>query len=661
MKNLVRALTLLSILLAVPAWAGDGVWTPAGPPGARGRADQLVLDPFSLSTLYLVYFGDNNSGAWKSTDRGDRWTSINSGIDSPFIFSLAPDPFVPGTLWALANFTTGESLRKSSDGGRTWTVVYNASLGSSGFKALAPDPRVAGTLWAWGYDDLFRSRDGGVSWESVARLGGTGEIHSLAFDPGNPDVLYIAGGSSLWKSTDAGAHWTAVSKVSGFGFDWVRISPSRPATLYARPTENFLSPQAGCVRSDDAGLTWTSIPFPNPDFCYSLVVDPGNYLKLWALSGNRLYTSEDGGATWAVRDGLPEGLSADLLRREPATGFLYTVGVDGPVRSADGGATWETVKQGLTQISVGPILALPGPQAGRTALLAAVRQNQFSAEVPLLRSRNRGRFWTEAPLKDVTVLARDPQNPFRVLAATALALHESRDGGATWTRVGATPDTAVSIAIHPNDSRRIYIGTAYSGVFQSRNGGRTWQAANNGLIFPEPCDRTFCPSLPTTELTFDPRNPDVLHAVFIGTLVRSVNGGRSWARVPRLQEGSIVALALDPRDSRILYAAGQFALFKSVDGGATWFRTDGDIEAPDPNEQFIYFDLAFDPRLGGILYAATYSRGVLRSRDGGATWEAITEGLPLLYVSRLEIDPNVPGGLFAVTEGAGIWQFRTVE
>ena len=262
-------------------------------------------------------------------------------------------------------------------------------------------------------------------------------------------------------------------------------------------------------------------------------------------------------------------------------------------------------------------------------------------------------------MQHVTALAQDPRNPLRVLAAPAL--HESRDGGATWTRVGTTPpDAAASIAIHPTDSRRIYIGTRNSGVIQSRDGGRTWQVINNGLIFPEPCDRTFCPELPTTELTIDPQNPSVLHALFLGTLVRSLNGGRRWTKIGGLEEGSLVALTRDPRDSRILYAAGMFALFKSVDGGATWSRTDGDIETPDPNEQFYYQDLAFDPRLGGILYASSYSRGVFRSRDGGATWEAINEGLPLLNVSRLEIDPNVPGGLFVVTGGAGVWAYRMV-
>ena len=68
MKNLARAVALLSILLAAPAWAGDGVWTSAGPPGIRneGVLNQLVLDPFSPSTLYLVYFGHDSSGAWKT-------------------------------------------------------------------------------------------------------------------------------------------------------------------------------------------------------------------------------------------------------------------------------------------------------------------------------------------------------------------------------------------------------------------------------------------------------------------------------------------------------------------------------------------------------------------------------------------------------------------
>ncbi|HEX6901847.1 MAG TPA: hypothetical protein VF789_19155 [Thermoanaerobaculia bacterium] len=652
-----RNITVLLLLaLAVPVHAGEEVWTPAGPPGARGHAgnDQIVLDPFSPSTLYLVYFGHDSSGAWKSTDAGNTWTSINAGIDSPFILSLAADPFTPGTLWAVTNFTTGESLRKSTDGGRTWTEIYRLPLGGEFFYTLVPDPQVRGRLWASDQELVYRSDDGGVSWKSLVDLGSFGEVSGFAFDPGNPDVLYVAGGSSLWKSTDSGAHWNAVSQITNRGFSWVEVAPSRPSTLYARPADGFPPPQAACVRSDDGGLTWTSIPFPDGALCISLVVDPGDALKVWGLSGRRLYVSENGGATWTVREDLSVDLSPPLLRRDPVTGFLYTLGPDGPYRSADGGATWVNVKQGLTQISLGPILALAGP---RTGLLAAVRFTGPVPETPLLRSRNRGRFWKETSLESVFALAQDPQTPSRVLAAPGL--HESLDFGATWTPLGPTPDVVVSILIHPQDSKRIYIGTANSGVFESRNGGRTWRAANNGLNFPEPCDRTFCPNLPTQELTFDPRNPDVLHAVFIGTLVRSANGGRSWTKVAGLRKGSIVALARDPRDSRVLYAAGQFNLFKSVDGGATWFRTDGDIERPDPNEQLAFLDLAFDPRLGGILYVSTQSRGVLRSRDGGATWETIREGLPLLNVSRLEIDPNVPGGLFAVTEGAGVWEFRT--
>jgi hypothetical protein len=158
----------------------------------------------------------------------------------------------------------------------------------------------------------------------------------------------------------------------------------------------------------------------------------------------------------------------------------------------------------------------------------------------------------------------------------------------------------------------------------------------------------------TRDLTFDPEDPAVAHAVFFRRVVRSSNGGFRW----RVSLPGAVALERDPRYPRVLWAAGQSSFFKTTDDGATWVEIDPgfppDILRGDP----LFTDLAFDPRGGGILYAATQSRGIFRSRNGGETWEPINAGLPLLDVRVLAIDPSAPGGLFAGAEGAGIWEGR---
>lgn len=576
-------LPIVLLLIALPVFAGDGRWTPLGPPRVGPFLD-LIVDPVKPGTLYAVSFGELASGLWKSTDFGEGWFSINQGIPNSYTWSLDLDPFDPETLYALGSLDDRQVLYRSADGGAKWSRVYERrSAAGPYFDEIVPDPSVRGRLFARQHTRVFRSDDGGAAWGFVG--------------------------------------WTA-----------------EPGKMDA------------CVH----------IGLAEGDVCADLVADPADPRSLYALSlGGRLYSSLDGGVSWAaIHEGAPKAAQGRPLRADFKTGNLYLLGETGIYRSTDGGATWQTANRGFTTAALSVLHSTPGR---KPAVFAAPRGER------LLRTRNGGRAWTDAGIGPVTALTHDPSAPARLLAApaqdpeTSPAVYESRNQGETWSPLGALPvqDVVTRLAVHPAQGKVIYAGTRYSGIYKSVNGGATWRRASRGLPFLPACGEVFCPQEAVTALEIDPRDPRTVYAVFGYQVVKSVDAGRTWDRVmDGLEDVSAVeALVLDPENPHAIYIGTREGIFKSFDGGATW-RESG-FGLPGPSEEFAVLDLAIDARgEQTALYAATRSDGVFRSTDRGATWEPLHEGLPILLVDFVEIDGRRPGGVLAGTAGAGVWSIR---
>jgi photosystem II stability/assembly factor-like uncharacterized protein len=643
----ILAATLLALSFSL-AEAGDGVWTPAGPPGTA-MPEEMVLT--SVSHLLLTDVGPDASGVWRSGDGGRHWRPSVGVSRSPYVLSLAADPHWPGVTYALANLPTQTSIRVTRDDGRTWSEAYLSPPGT-GFSRLFADAARPNSVWAIANNVVVRSDDGGVHWAPTGTLG-SGYPAEVDVDPSDASVVYVAHTDAFFKSVDRGAHWTPISTFQGTGFAWLRIAPSRTSTIYAHDIRSG-SPPSHCLRSDDAGLTWTPLPFPDPrDTCDDLRVDPADARHVWVLSAGsrRLYASNDGGATWPeVHELLPRNLMSRLLR--DTDGTFYIGGVEGVYRSENGGQTWTVGCDGLTQTQVFDLAVLPGRQS---ILLAA------QGREGLVRSRNGGRTWQDLPLVAVGILASDPGDPRRVLALGAAGriagVFESRDAGTSWTRLGPYPPSPTLLLIPPG-SRTLYLGTLDSGVYRSQNGGRTWRTANSGLPLGPPCDQTFCPHYPVTALRVDPASPRRLFTVFRGRLFQSVDAGSSWTEIEQnFGDERLVTLDADPRRPGTWYLAGMTRLFRSTDSGASWEEIGQELVPDNSNEGSVYQDLTVEPRTGTI-YVATSVRGVLRSRDGGDTWDSVAEGLSLLDVRKLALDPGQPDRLFAIVAGAGVWSRR---
>jgi photosystem II stability/assembly factor-like uncharacterized protein len=247
---------------------------------------------------------------------------------------------------------------------------------------------------------------------------------------------------------------------------------------------------------------------------------------------------------------------------------------------------------------------------------------------------------------------------FRVLAFAAIVCllfpKTAPAASGQWASIGPELATVSSLAVHPANPDLLLAG-AERRVFKSINGGTTWFDDSSGL----PMDGTTAG--PVTVLKIDPTNPKTLYAGsrFQG-LFKSVDGGRSWARIESTQIGGpeVYDLAISPFDPQTVFVATLNGLYRSSNGAMDWV-----VVHAGPGAEGRSVEL--DPTNPSRLYTGTDSQGILRSLDGGSTWFPINEGLPqgsdggvVLPILRLTHHPTVSGVLYAYTESGF---YKTVD
>jgi photosystem II stability/assembly factor-like uncharacterized protein len=240
-------------------------------------------------------------------------------------------------------------------------------------------------------------------------------------------------------------------------------------------------------------------------------------------------------------------------------------------------------------------------------------------------------------------LAIDPRDPDIVYAGTKSGVFKSTDGGIEWLPTNTGLPTPVAfpenggpyvfaLTIDPHDRDTLYAGVTFlnffgepsgRGVFVSRNGGATWEAANAGIE-----------SRSILALAVDPRTPSTLYAlgrIFIGTpqVLKSLDGGASWSVLANLTAFPL-SLAIDPRASGTVYVGTTSGIVKTSDGGGTWMAINAGLT------NLVIDALTIDTSSSATVYAGTRGGGVFRSTDGGASWSPVNTGLTALEVSTLE-------------------------
>ena len=631
----------------------------------------------------VFYMAANNGGVWKTNDFGRTWNPLFDEQPTGSIGALAVAPSDPNTIYVGSgegiqrpDLSTGDGIYKSTDAGKTWQHLGLRDGQQIGAIIIHPrDPNklyVAVLGHPYGPNEergVFRSTDGGQSWQKVLyKDENTGAI-ALAFDPSNPDIVYAdlfasrqgpwengqwsGPNSGLFKSTDSGNTWQQLTKglpttKQGLGRIGFCVAASDPNRLYANievtPPPGSASPQrstppqrperlSGIYRSDDAGETWqpvnTEARLYGRGFDFAEIkADPKNK-DLVYICNTSTYRSADGGRTFHAIKGAPGGDDYHTVWISPENSDIILLASDqGATISVNGGQTWSSWYNQPTAQFYHVITDNQFPY-----WVYGAQQESGSAAVASRGNYGQITFWDWHPVgvEEYGYVAPDPLNPNiiygskasrydRTTGQTQLISPQVLRGPGKYRFLRTAP-----MLFSPVDPHILYM--AGNVLFKTTNGGHSWEAISPDLTREHP-------EVPESIGIF--RTPEM-------------------AKMP--QRGVIYTVAPSYKKVNVIWAGTDDGLIHVTrDGGRNWANV-----TPPGITSWSKISLMDAGRFDVDTAYAAVNRirlddmkpHIYRTHDSGKTWTEIVNGLPNdAPVNVVREDPLRQGMLFAGTERA---------
>lgn len=333
----------------------------------------------SQSLIYAGYSNsDSNAGGILKSADGTNWLAANAGLDFIDIRTLKPDLTHPGVVYAGG----AGGVFKSVDSAATWSALGSPQAGVVRSLLIDPgNPRNLYTdsvfLNQCSYTDqlVFKSVDGGANWSSISPLDsgclvsilGGSSAGVMVIDPVNPNVLFIQetdsddGVFTLLKSADSGATWSATWQWPDLtaGVNALLIDPDNTATIYAG-LDGVYGGAAGVYQSLDGGASWRSVGLGQTAIT-ALAMDPADSNIVYAAGTSGVFRTDNAGADWTPLSSSPPGVITALLMPAGRSAVLYAAtSGNGVYRSSDGGASWISINDGLANLDVRALVLAPG-------------------------------------------------------------------------------------------------------------------------------------------------------------------------------------------------------------------------------------------------------------------------------------------------------------
>jgi 7,8-dihydropterin-6-yl-methyl-4-(beta-D-ribofuranosyl)aminobenzene 5'-phosphate synthase len=561
---------------------------------------------------------------WQWPGQALAWNPSGQGIPAQVgVAAVAVAQGDPGTVY-LAAYEPG-GLYRSGDGGNSWQLA-NGGLEALAPLAIAVDPGDPDMAWVGTMAGGYRTGDGGQSWQPMAGLPSV-PVYALAVTP-DGRTLY-AGGEEMevWRSDDGGQAWAQSRSADG---------PATVLSLAITPDGEVFAGTVGqgVWHSRDGGLQWQPAGEELARAHVSLVVatDDG---RQYALADGSLYLGDDGDPGWQKIG--PPGFEALSFAAEPGPAGRLYLGSKGAglAMSADGGRSWEMLGSELRHADVTCLVADPATPA---RLFLGTRYNG------LYRTDDAGTSWALASAgigrPTIAALAQDAVHSQIFYAGALDGVYRSDDGGEHWHLVSGDEGLLFvqSLAVDPAGGR-LYAGTD-GGIYVSQDGGATWRWAEDDTG-----------GIAVFDVQVDPYDANRIYAGSWGhDVLRSVDGGQTWAPIHHgLETLSVHAFAVDPADPQVLYAGTVETLFRSTDGGQTWH------DNPLADRPLTILALAIDGGDAARVYAGT-TEGVYSSVDGGQTWGPAGHDSLDATVTALALAVDDAGTILAGTEHHGLYR-----
>ncbi|SNR42433.1 Uncharacterized protein SAMN04488009_1589 [Maribacter sedimenticola] len=675
-----------------------------GPGGMSGRVTAIDV---VISNPDIMYVGTASGGLWKSTSGGIKWEPIFDKEVTASIGAVAIQQNNPSVIWAGTgegnprnSLNGGYGVFKSLDGGKTWKSMgleKTRHIHRIKIDPMNPNTVYVGAIGSpWGEHPergVFKTTDGGETWEKVLFVNNKTGVADLIMDPTNPNKLIAAmwehkrepwffnsggAGSGLYMTHDGGKNWKKLTEEDGLpagdlGRIGVAIAAGKPNVVYAlvEAKKNAL------YKSEDGGFKWKKVndkgDIGNRPFYYSeIYVDPENENRVFSVF-TYVNVSQDGGKNFEQlmpAYGVDNGVHPDhhAFWIHPENGQFMMDGNDGGLNiSKDGGKTWRFIGN----LPVAQFYHIATDNDYPYNVYGGMQDNgSWRGPAYVWKAQGiRNSYWQEISFGDGFDVVPDPEDSRYgyTMSQQGFVQRFDHETGNNYIVRPTPPDAKTELRFNwnsaisqdPFDNSTVYFGSQF--VHKSSDKGLTWEIISPDLTTNDPekqkqsesgglsMDATGAENH-TTILVIEPSSveKDMLWAGSDdGRVHYTQNGGKTWTEVTAnlkgLPKGSwIPQIKASTRNKgEALLIANDYRRFnytpyayRTKDYGKTWTRI---VDANDVESYTL--SIIEDPENPNLMFLGT-DDGLYLSFNAGEKWQKWTEGFPTVSTKDLAIHPR---------------------